>query len=189
MGRKIIILLILLSASCNNAEFSNILPANPPVDLEIILLDSANLDPAYSSFAGDYLLLFRSENTKNARFGGFFIFIASTEDDVLLLQTRDDASYILGIKGEEENSTMYNKGIDTQIAVLFSDTDTGEIIVNEIVNDITYTVTYTVTSRRSKTAAFIPDNWLAMRTYLYNSTAGEVIEDEISSPGNPVQIP
>ena len=184
--KKIAIIIYISSLlSCTNVEFSSIYPANPPVDIEIISLTSGNLDPAYSSYEGDYLLLFRSENTKNARFGGFFIFIDPVRDRVIEMTTESEASYILGI-AQTGDTASYNIGIDSQIAVLFSGTDATEIIVkNE--ND-TY-ITYTITTRRDKTAGLIPGNWLAIRTYLYNSTTEEVIEDEVSSPGNAVVIP
>lgn len=178
--KKIVIIFVFFMLSCSDTEFSSIYPANPPVNIEIVLLTSVNLDPSYSSYAGDYLLLFRSENTKNSRFGGFFIFIDPARDDVIQMTAESDTSYILGI-ADNEDSTIYNTGIDTQIAVLFSATDTSEIIVDG--------VTYTITARRDKTAELTSGNWLAIRTYLYNSTTEEVMADKVSLPGNPVEIP
>lgn len=151
--------------SCTDAEFSSIYPANPPVDIKMNSLNN-----------GDYLLLFRSENTSNARFGGFYIYIAAEKEDVI---EETEVSYILGIAEEGDSSTVYNTGIDSQIAVLFSDTAAEEVTFNNN--------TYAITATRSK-SELISGYWLTLRTYLYNSTTEEVIEDELSSPGNPVEI-
>lgn len=169
---------ILFLPACDNTEFSSIYPANPPVGLELILLASpGNLDPAYSAYSGDYLLLFRSENTKNTRFGGFLAFVDPAESNVLEMETEAEASYMFGIIEGEETSP-YNKGIDTVIAILFTDNgETGTITVDN--------TEYTVAAVRGK-ASLTSGWWLAVRTYLYDAANSEILET--SSPGYAVQI-
>jgi hypothetical protein len=140
------------------------------------------------SYNGDYLLLFRSGNLYNSRFGGFLIFADATEAGVLQRDTKADASYTLGkaaIPPDPIDITLYNPatGIDTQLAILFTNgaANSGDIIN---VNANNYTLTKILPH---DAGILIPGHYLTMRSYLWDSVKNIILE--VSDPGNPVQIP
>jgi len=179
---NLFIICIFFFTGCE-VEFKSLYPAYPPGDIKLIRLTPANHGGAYN---GDYLLLFRSENRKNTRFGGFLIFINTTEASVLQMNTEVTAAYKLGRAAvPTEDPSIYNPttdpgGIDVQIPVLFTDNpaNAGDIITVNSVN-------YTLKKVLPKTS-IISGSWLTMRAYLWESSTSSIIQ--ISEPGNPVQI-
>ncbi len=175
-----ILLTIILFFSCDNIEFKSLYSANPPyIDLQ--LLTAGNHGGAY---VGDYLLLLRSENRYNSRFGGFLIFINSSETAVSQMKSQGEASYVLGNAGGE-SSAVYNpsNGIDVQLAILFTirPAPADNIILY-------YSTNYTLTKiLPHDPALLIPGNYLMMRSYLWDSVNNAILE--IGKPGNVVQIP
>ena len=175
MRRKALLLfIILIFLSCNDTEFSHYQPANPPVGLKLI------------KYNEDHILIFRSENISNSRFGGFLIFIESDSD--MLLQSidfesmdpSDQTSFIDSAK-YSLNGAGYNLGIETDIVIIFSDDaayDTGSIDID------TGDEVYTVTTRLSKDEVVV-NSYLTARTYLVDEDGVKI---SISSPGNLVQF-
>ncbi len=177
MKKIIFILIFSFFLACDTRESKSYYPANPPVDLKITLLTSG-------AYSGDYLLLFRSENRKNTRFGGFLIFIDSSEELVLEMTDPESAGYKLGAAADPfENPLIYNpaSGIDVQMAILFTNSPApsdNTIIVNATV--------YTLTKILNKN--FItPASWLTMRSYLWDGENAVILQ--VSNTGNVVQIP
>lgn len=171
--KRMILISALLINYCDTPKTNYYQPPNPPEGIEIFNITQG-------TNTGDYLLVFRSENTTNTRFGGFYIFISDTMDSVLQMQSEDDDPYILGPRNSNGGTINYNLGIDNPIAILFSDNtnpDTSITIEQEV-----YSVTQTLSPEK-----IIPGNYLAMRTYLYDSVNGAVLE--VSSPGNCIIIP
>jgi hypothetical protein len=170
-----IIFIIILFFSCDNIEFKSYYPANPPTIDDLIHLSGG-------TYGGDYLLLFRSSNILNSRFGGFLIYTGATEADVLQKVTQTDASYILGI-ANGESSSLYNPagGIDTQLAILFSNqaAPANNILVYNIIS-------YTLIKTLPPVPELVSGNWMIMRAYLWDSTNKVILE--VSNPGNVVQI-
>jgi hypothetical protein len=174
---KIIILIItsLFFLSCDTDEFKSYYPAFPPY-IELIHLAGGTYD-------GDYMLLFRSSNNKNSRFGGFLIFLNSNETNLLQMDTQGVASYTLGI-ANGESSSLYNPadGNDTQLAILFTNNSAPSnniLVYNSII--------YTLAKILSPVSNLSSGNWMVMRAYLWDSTNDVILE--VSEPGNPVTIP
>ncbi|MBN2401285.1 MAG: hypothetical protein JXN64_02695 [Spirochaetes bacterium] len=149
------------------------------MDIRFALLTAENHGGAY---IGDYLLLFRSENRKNTRFGGFLIFADAFEADVRQMQSEGEASYVLGT-ANGESSSLYNPadGIDKQIAILFTNiaASAGESIIYN-------SESCTLTTILQPNADIVPGNWLTMRAYLWDSADSVILE--VSGPGNTVHI-
>ena len=152
----IIMILALGMGKCSDAKFYHYQPVNPPSGLELSKLDN-----------GDYLLIFFSENRSNSRFGGFFIFISESLDIVLDITSENEAAYIL-------EGSSFNIGIDTPVAILFSDNESNESVIDD----------YTIISSLPKDH-ITANSWLTLRAFLYDDSS-EVLA--ISSAGNPVQI-
>ena len=81
-----------------------------------------------------------------------------------------EASYLL-----EGNS--YNLGIDTPVAILFSDAGSYDSVING----------YTVTDKlpKGEIQANPPNSWMTLRAYLHDDN-NEILDT--SFPGNPVLI-
>jgi hypothetical protein len=175
-----LIFIIVLFSSCDNIEFKSFYPANSPLGIELIRLTAGNHGGAYID---DYLLLFRSENRNNSRFGGFLVFVNASESD-LLQMTASQASYELGIASGEASS-LYNPatGIDTQLAILFmSGSHTAPIDNTIICNSNTYTITKVL----QRDGIINTGSWFTMRAYLWDSINKVILE--VSGPGSVVQI-
>jgi hypothetical protein len=154
--RLLVLAAIALAISCNDLKYYYYQPANPPSGLELSKL--AN---------GDYLLIFYSENRNNQRFGGFMIFINASKDALLDMESIAEASYLL-----EGNS--YNLGIDTPVAILFSDAGIYDSVING----------YTITGKVTK-GNLVTNSWMTLRAYLHDDN-NEILDT--SFPGNPVLI-
>ena len=157
-----------------NSESLQYQPANPPYEIEL-----------HKCNAEDYLLLFRSENRSNTRFGGFLIFIAA--DPAVLKKEADfdnmsDAERAAFVEDAAYNlpGPGFNLGRDKQVPVLFS-------------NDISYLegstvetddgVSYIIKARLDKNSVSA-DSWMTLRSYL--TEKNEIIS--VSPPGNVVLI-
>ncbi len=154
--------------SCVDSETVQYQSANPPFDAGLLRCGS------------DYLLVFRSENRSNNRFGGFMIFVDA--DPAVLRRDADfdemsDAEKLAFLEGADYtlDGAVYNTGRDRQVPVLFSDdvsysdgstvaTDGGE--------------SYTIKKRLEKDD-IAAGSWLTIRAYLVEND--EVIE--VSPPG------
>ncbi|MFH0977360.1 MAG: hypothetical protein V1874_16395 [Spirochaetota bacterium] len=174
-----ILFIFILSISCDTPEEIIYYPANPPMDINLVKLTAGNHGGAYID---DYLLLFRSANNANTKFGGFFIFIDADQAIVLQMTNRTDADYVLGL-ANGESTLPYNPadGINARIAILFtSKTAPATIDYNSNI--------YTLAKVLLPTN-LISGNWFTMRSYLclWDGTQYQIIE--VSEPGNPVQIP
>jgi hypothetical protein len=172
---------IFIFFACYNPEFKSYYPAYPPMDIKLILINGG-------SYNGDYLLLFRSGNLYNSRFGGFLIFADATETGVLQMDTQADALYTLGKAATSPVDTtdisLYNPatGIDAQLAILFTNgsANSGNIIN---VNANNYTLTKVLPH---DAAILIPGHYLTMRSYLWDSVKNIILE--VSDPGNSALI-
>ncbi|MDY6932845.1 MAG: hypothetical protein SVZ03_01320 [Spirochaetota bacterium] len=182
MNKSFLILIGIFILACNDIEFEYYQPANPPVGIEISKSDN------------DYILVFRSENTTNQRFGGFFIFIDSNINELKRITDelqdidfvnmtdserfiytelyKEMAPYILGsLVGD--NSDEYNLGMDSSIEILFSD-------VEDEGRDVK---TNTITKSFSMDS-IVPGSWLTLVSYLVDennllagvSMRGEIVE-------------
>lgn len=178
--KRLTLICLFVFYCCNTPETNYYQPPNPPAGVEIFFIAEGNN-------TGDYLLVFRSENTTNTRFGGFFIFISDSIESVTQMQYYYEADYILGKDSQDSDTTNYNLGIDRPISILFSDNETPDTSITITHNG--EQTAYTVTRRcsPSDTDDMIPGNFLTVRTYLYDSVNNEVLE--VSSPGNCVEIP
>ena len=169
--KAILIVIAVFSFACDDVEFSHYQPANPPVGLKMIKYD------------GDYILLFRSENINNNRFGGFLIFIDTdpnrlmTTIDFENIDINEQTAYIETADYKLAGNT-YNKGINTDIVILFSDDEEDESEI-EIENSI-----YTVTKRLLKDN-IAAGSYLTLRTYLVDDNSVII---SVSSPGNLVEV-
>jgi hypothetical protein len=174
------IFILLIIFSCDNVEFKSLYPANPPA-IELHLLTALNHGGLY---AGDYLLLLRSENRNNSRFGGFLIFINSSETAVLQMETQGAASYILG-SANGESSSIYNPatGIDTQLAILFMSSAHTAPLDNTIIYN---SKIFTLTKVLQRDGIIITGSYFTMRSYLWDNTNNKILD--VSDPGNVVQI-
>ncbi|HNR87865.1 MAG TPA: hypothetical protein PKM65_05955 [Spirochaetota bacterium] len=148
-------------ARCTDVKEYYLDPAKPPLGIKILVLD----DPGY---AGDYLLVFSSENRGNTRFGGFLVFIAETRDGVMAIEDHNLAKF--RFEGSD-----YNLGIDKPVAILFSNGAMAQELAG-----------YSVVALRPKADMAPVGSWLTMRSYLIDDNKNVI---ELSSPGNPVQIP
>jgi len=155
--RYLKLLTFLLLFSCNDYRYFDYQPVNPPMNLEITMLGS-----------GDYLVTFYSENRNNKRFGGFMVFMDPSADALYNMTSIDNAADVL------EGST-FNLGIDSPVAVLYSDNTGYDSIVNG------YTITVTKPGN-----ILIQGEMLALRAFLYDEN-GDVLD--ISALSNIVQIP
>lgn len=163
---------LLFLISCIDAEYLDYQRPNPPYDVELLKYESS------------YLLLFRSENRSNVRFGGFFIFI---DDDPVLLKEEvnfpgmSDAEKAAFEADAEYNlkGKSFNTGRDAQIVVLFSDDASYNAGSTIEIGDTSYTIK-TVLDMSGITAGL----WLVVRTYLYEDDA----VFDVSRPGNIVLI-
>ncbi len=193
MKKAFIYIAFFLLACGENVEFSVYQPANPPSGVELIHLTAEN-GYEEGTYTGDHLLLFRSENKGNQRFGGFLIFVYS-EEEVIWERNLLQSSDFEGKNYEEMNSNEklafdsvinmagytlagYNSGIDSQVVILFSDIeeDISPITVGD--ND------YSVSIKFSKDN-IVSNYQLTLRTYLVNELGAKVT---VSKSGNPVQI-
>jgi hypothetical protein len=168
--------------SCDNLDFKSFYPANPPV-IELKLLTASNHG---GSFIGDFLLLFRSSNNKNSRFGGFLIFINPLEADILQMDTHAEASYTLGkaaVPADSIDIAQYNpaNGIDVQLAILFTNSpaNPGDVITVD-------SKSYPLTKILAPVADLVTGNYFMMRAYLWDSTNNVILE--VGNPGNIVRI-
>lgn len=147
---------ITLAISCTDMKYYYYQPVNPPSGLELSKL--AN---------DDYLLIFYSENRSNQRFGGFMVFINASKDALLDMESLAEAAYLL-------EGGSYNLGIDTPVAILFSDAAIYDSVING----------YTITGKVIKDN-LVANSWMTVRAYLRDDN-NEILD--ISFPGNPVLI-
>jgi hypothetical protein len=179
MKTKIFILIFSIFSACYSPESKSYYPANPPMDLKIILLSSG-------PYTGDYLLLFRSENRNNSRFGGFLVFTDSSEELVLEKTEPADAVFTYGEAAiPAEDSLKYNptSGIDTQLAILFTYTGSPAVPGDTITAG---SENYSLTAVRIKNA-LSAGSCLVMRSYLWDDINNKILQ--VGEPGNVVQIP
>jgi hypothetical protein len=181
MKKTNLIFSIFIFFACYNPEFKSYYPAYSPMDIKLIPINGGSYD-------GDYLLIFRSGNLYNSRFGGFLIFADATEAGVLQRDTQIEASYTLGKAATPTDPidiTYYNPvgGLDIQLAILFTN---GSANTSDIIN--VNANNYTLTKVLPHDAGIlIPGHYLTMRSYLWDSVKSIILE--VSDPGNPVQIP
>jgi len=168
--------------SCSDNEKYVYQPPNPPVGLAFYTLESG----------GDYLLAFHSSNKTNERFGGYLIFI---DPDKSGLDSTADFSDMSGPEKEtllsssayyEQGSspilsgTEYNKEIEEQVVVVFSNSDqygAGDTVDCQ-------GETYTVTAKLSA-EEIIPGQYITLRSFLIDQDENII---DVSSPGNIVLI-
>ncbi|MDY6969467.1 MAG: hypothetical protein SVR08_12555 [Spirochaetota bacterium] len=168
MKKAITLFILLLLISCDEVKFEYVKPANPPVGIQLQKQDN-----------GDYGLLFRSENEENLRFKGFLIFINPTREELLLMSSYEEAEYIIEDNDDDDND-IFNQGIDTPIAILFSNDINYESKI--IITNVEYTVTTKLSIDKIIAST---DSWLTLRTFLYDESNKTYIT---SSPGNSVYI-
>ena len=139
MKKLIIIYIALFIPACtgDGKRFEYYQPANPPIGVEMIKIESVDLK-------GDYLLVFRSQNESNNRFDGFLIFIDPnqkilgeiqnikyedlnfTESEAFTKYIKESTDYILGsismdrTLDDEPDTNNYNLGLDAEVCILFS---------------------------------------------------------------------
>lgn len=154
--RSTVLIVFIFLTCCTDMKEYYYQPVNPPSGVEIFTLTN-----------GEYLLVFYSENRNNRRFGGFLIFINTDRDALLEMQSTDEAVYLF-------EGNIYNLGIDTPVAILFS----NESAYDQIING------YTVTEKVSKDH-LVANAWLTVRAYLTDDD-DELLD--VSLPGNPVFI-
>ncbi|MCU0821477.1 MAG: hypothetical protein MUC95_03260 [Spirochaetes bacterium] len=168
----LIIPLVLFAVNCIDSESYQYQPANPPYEIELL------------NYGADYLLLFRSENRSNIRFGGFFIFIDAdpavlTQDLNFDSMSSAERSAFLNQVDYKLEGKEYNPGRDRQIAILFSG-DTNYISGSTV--EIGETL-YVITERLEKDK-ITAGSYLTLRTYLIENE--EVMS--VSPQGNLVLI-
>ena len=161
--------------SCVKEENLDYEHANPPFDIQLLLYSHNSVN--------DYLLLFRSSNTSNARFGGFLVFIdadpANLEKEIDFDNMSDaERTAFLSEADYDLSGKAYNKKITEQIAVLFSD----QSYVAGSVIEINGT-SYKITERKDK-SAIAAGSYLTLRTYLVENNGIM----SVSPPGNVVLI-
>ena len=151
--RKLILVIILLSA-CSDLEYYYQQPVNPPIGIKL------------NAAGNDFHLIFRSENRNNPRFRGFLIFIHPNRDELIQMNSIDDADYELN---ENTDGIHYNIGIDNLVNVLFSNQENFDtsIYITRLPKDNLTT-----------------GSWLTIRTFLYDEKYGIIL----SPPGNSVLI-
>lgn len=159
----LLVMLVISCGVCTEVKENYLDPPKPPEGIKILVLS----DPVYT---GDYLLVFSSENRGNTRFGGFLAFVSDTRDGVMDIDNASMAKFRL-------EGSSFNLGIDKPVAVLFTGNATipTELAGYEIASSLPKT---TLTAYSGK--------WLTMRTYLIDDNSNII---ELSTPGNPVQIP
>ncbi len=180
--------LIFLNLSCNVESEYVYHPANPPVGIKL----------CYDLTDDNFVLLFRSQNVNNDRFGGYIIFMDPSEDvlkeevyfdnmntdqrntaikDLLayskyFTNTEEWASYTYITESTPLSGPAFNRGMNNEIEVVFTETDVDPTNDN--------------IPRLLKDASFDHDqNYLTLRTYLIDSNDRII---RISSPGNVVQV-
>ena len=84
------------------------------------------------------------------------------------------------LQDEDDDKDIYNQGIDTPIAILFTNEENNNSAIT--INNEKYTVT---TKLSIDKIAASTDSWLTLRTFLYNENEKIYIT---SSPGNSVYI-
>ena len=166
MKRGVLTLILILLATCNDVEFYYHQPANPPVGIEIGVVGEL-----------DYGLIFRSENRNNSRFAGFLIFINPSREELLQMDSYEEAETWGYVLDKDSDGIDYNLGIDNPIAILFSNEESYDSTIT--INEKEYTV-ITKLPRDN----IVVGSWLTVRTYLYHEKDGVIV----SSPGNSVEI-
>jgi hypothetical protein len=176
MKKIYLIFTITLFFACDNREFKSYYPAYPPMNIKLSLLST-------DVYGNNYLLLFSSGNIYNSRFGGFLIFVNTSETDLLQMKTTAEVLNILGIAATPaESSSIYNPGIDMQVAILFTNNPIPPSTSYTLTKTLPYTTTDPIESKN-----FIAGKWFTMRAYLWDSTNNIILE--VSDPGNTVIIP
>lgn len=95
------------------------------------------------------------------------VFINASKDALLDMESLAEAAYLL-------EGGSYNLGIDTPVAILFSDAAIYDSVING----------YTITGKVTKDN-LVANSWMTVRAYLRDDN-NEILDT--SFPGNPVLI-